>query len=88
VERTTGPVERHANASEAIGQHIVRKRHDLVSGGMKIAVHVADEMANPGCVGEIARMHDEDVFIRGSDDVGGFHVAVQELPGMKNRASW
>jgi hypothetical protein len=31
VERTTAPVERHANACEPIGQHIVRERHDFVS---------------------------------------------------------
>jgi hypothetical protein len=88
VERTTSAVERDASARESIRQHIVCQRHDLVSSRMNIAMHVADEMANARSLGEVARMHDENVFVCCTDDVGSFRVMVEKLPGMQNRAGW
>ncbi len=87
VERATGPVERHANACEPIGQHIVRERHDFVSRGMNIAMHVANEMTDPRSLGEIARMYHQDVLVGGSDDVGRFCVVMKKLTRMKDRSS-
>ena len=88
VERTTSAIERYASARESICQHIICQRHNLVSHRMDIAMHVADEMANPRRFGEVARMRHEDVFVGCSDDVGSLRVVVEELPRMKDRASW
>ena len=74
------------SARKPIGQHIVRERHDLVSRGVNIAMHVANEVANPGSLGEIAWMYHEHVLVGGSDDVGRFGVVVKKLTRMKDRA--
>jgi hypothetical protein len=84
VERTTGAVERHAKAYEPIGQHIVRQRDDLVSRGMNIAMHVANEMANACCLGEIAWMNYQHVLVGGRNDVGRFRVVVKKLTRVKD----
>jgi hypothetical protein len=88
VERTANPVESRAGAREPVGQHIVGECHDLVSRRMDIAVHVANEMTNPRSLGEIARMHHEDIFVGCTDHVSSFCVMVEKLSGMKNRARW
>jgi hypothetical protein len=85
VKRPPGPIERHAGACEPVGKHIVGERNDLVSAGMNIAVHVADEMANPRSFGEVARIYHEYVFVRRRDDVGRLRVVMEKLSWMKNR---
>lgn len=86
VERTTGAVERHADPCEPVGQHIVGERNDLLAAGMHIAMHVADEMADPRSLGEVPRIHHEHVFVRRSNDVGRFCVVMEKLPRMEHRA--
>jgi hypothetical protein len=86
VEWTSSAVERHTRSPKSIGQHIVCERHDLVSGRMNIAMHVADEMADTRRLGKVTRTHDKDVLICGADDVGGFCVVVKKLSRMKHRS--
>ena len=87
VEWTSSAVERHTRAPKSIRQHIVCERHDLVSGGMNIAMHIADEMAYTRRLGKVTRMHDKNVLICSADDVGGFCVVVKKLSRMKHRSS-
>ena len=87
VEWTASPVERHTRALESVGQHTVRKRHDLVSGRMDIAMHIADEMADTRRLGEVTWTHDENVLVCGADDVGGFCVVVKKLSRVKHCSS-
>ncbi|HEU4936879.1 MAG TPA: hypothetical protein VFT39_10530 [Vicinamibacterales bacterium] len=88
MEWTSSAVERHTSAPKSVGQHIVCERHDLVSGGMNITMHIADEMANTRRLGEVTRMHDKDVLICGADKISGFGVVVKKLSRMKNRTRW
>jgi hypothetical protein len=87
VERTARAVERHTRAPKSVGQHIVCERHDLVSGGMNIAMHIADEMANTRRFGKVTRMYHQDVLVSGADDVSRFCVMVKKLSRMKHRSS-
>ncbi len=86
VERTANPAESDAGAREPVGQHLVGERHDLVSRRIDIAVHVANEMTDPRSLGEIPRMHHQDIFVSCTNNVSSFRVVVEKLSGMKNRA--
>ena len=88
VKRTTTPFERYASASESVGQHIICQRDDLVPGRRNVSMHVANEMPNPRSFGEVARMHNKDILVRGADDIGGFCVVVKDLSRMKNGSGW
>jgi hypothetical protein len=86
VERSTSPLEMHARPDEPVGEDIVGERHDLVTARMNIAMHVAYEMTDTGRLCEVARRHDEDVLVRGADNVGCFRVVVEKLARVKNGA--
>ena len=88
VEWPAGAVESRAETPESIGQDIVCQRDDLGSGRMEIAMHIADEMANARRLGEVARMHDENLLVCGADDIGSLGVVVKKLSRMKNRTGW
>ena len=53
---------------------------------MDVAVQIADHVGDARGFADIARVHDEDVFVGGGDDICCLGVAVEQLAGVQDRA--
>ena len=52
---------------------------------MNVAVEITDHVCDARGFADIARVHDEDVFIGGVDDICCLGVAVEQLAGVQDR---
>ena len=86
VERPCPPLKTNAGTCKAIREHRIPQRDNFHSARMEVAVHVANQMADTGRFGEVARINNYHLFIRGADDVGRLRVVMEQLPGVKDGA--
>jgi hypothetical protein len=72
-----------ANLPDPLDEHIISQRDDVFAGDVDIPMHVADEVRDARRFGDIPRPHDENVLVRGRDDIGSLGIVVKELSGVE-----
>jgi hypothetical protein len=72
-----------ADLPDSLDEHVISQRDDFFAGDVDIPMHVADEVRDARGFGDTPRPHDQDVLVRGRDDVGSLGIVVQELSGVE-----
>jgi hypothetical protein len=72
-----------ADLPDPLDEHVISQRDDVFAGDVDIPMHVADEVRDARGFGDIPRPHDQNVLVRGRDDVGSLGIVVKELSGVE-----